>query len=97
MENKKYTYGIHITYNENDVITYEKYMEIKNELFRNMYCEYMYNDEYIYKLKCHFELVHWINEMYKHDDGISIIIGSKYDLTNINIIRNDTGEIIYIG
>ena len=95
--NKTYTHNIHITYNENDIITFAEYIDIKNDLFRGMYCEMLYNDEYIYKLKCHFELIHWFNEMYKHYDGISIILKSKYDFTQIDIIRNDTGEIIYIG
>ena len=94
---KKYTQNIHITYNENDIISFAEYMQIKNDLFRGMYCETMYNDEYMYKLKNTFEVVHWINELNKHDDGISIILKSRYDFTQIDIINNLTGEIIYIG
>ena len=97
MNNKTYTHNIHITYNENDIITFAEYMQIKNDLFRGMYCETMYNDEYMYKLKNTFEICHWINELNKHNDGISIILKSHYDYSLIDIIRNDTGEIIYIG
>lgn len=75
---------------------FDDYISMCNDFMNNLYHnKNMYDNEYVYKFKCNYEMINWLNKMYEHCGGITIILKSKIDYLKIDVMRNDTGEIIY--
>lgn len=101
MENKiiknndnQITYGVKIKYDNNDVISMNKWMY---EMHENITTRNdMYNQKYIDKMETLLHTVCELETYYKtyYDTDILICTHNRYDITDIYIINALTGEII---
>lgn len=95
-QNGKIINGFTITYDKNDIMPVNKWLYEMHENITTR--DDMYNEKYIRKMETMLHMICEMETYYKSfcDTDISIISHNQYDLTDICIINDLTGEIIFV-